>query len=223
MSHKYTFFLGLCLILSNLVWTQTTLSLAIENCNTFKVEILNPFQSASNNVEKSYLLEVEILKDVWAKVGTVQSKHNAVFFENQKTNGRYRASLINIKNMVAHSVDSKSLNSGIQYSNSIDFNTDLACNPVINLVDSDQVETLNFNLYPNPIQSILFIEIYNLEIGAQGEIRDITGRKVMDFNIQNGRNMVNVDQLSNGVYFLVVKNSEKHSDIKKIFVNNSKF
>ena len=222
MPQKYTLLFGLCLFLFVSVKSQTALSLSIENCNTFKVDVLDPSQLSTKNLEKSYLLEIEIIKDVWAKIGTIKTKYNTARFENQKTTGRYRASVVDHKFKNPKAVGSSSIQTNIQYSNSVYYNKDLTCDPTLNSVNIDQYKPSDFMVYPNPARSTLIVEIKDLESGAQGEILDIHGRQIMSFNIQNGRNTINVSQLANGVYFLKLLHAVTHPEVKKIFVNASK-
>ena len=222
MLQKYTLLFVLCLFLFVSVKSQTAISLSIENCNTFKVDILDPTHLSTKLQEKSYLLEIEIIKDVWTKIETVKTKYNTARFENQKTTGRYRASVVHhiFKNPKA--VGSISFQTNIQNSNSVYYNKDLACDPTLNPVKIDQFKSSNFMVYPNPVRSTLIVEIKDLESDAQGEIRDIHGRQIMSFNIQNGRNTINVSQLANGVYFLKLLHAVTHPEVKKFFVNASK-
>ena len=63
---------------------------------------------------------------------------------------------------------------------------------------------MKFNLYPNPANSIVKIEA---EAAAEAQVIDMTGRVVMNVNVNAGENTVNVAELANGVYFVKIDGS----------------
>lgn len=60
-------------------------------------------------------------------------------------------------------------------------------------------EAAKFDLYPNPANDVLRI---NAEANAMVEIIDMAGRKVMSVNVTEGENVINVAELTSGVYFV---------------------
>lgn len=68
----------------------------------------------------------------------------------------------------------------------------------------EENEAVKFNLYPNPANSIVKIEA---EAAAEAQIIDMTGRVVMNVNVNAGENTVNVAELANGVYFVKIDGS----------------
>lgn len=60
-------------------------------------------------------------------------------------------------------------------------------------------EAAKFDLYPNPANDVLRI---NAEANAMVEILDMAGRKVMSVNVTEGENVINVAELTSGVYFV---------------------
>lgn len=91
-----------------------------------------------------------------------------------------------------------------------------AANP---LSINDEITTDNIHLYPNPAKEILTIDIHHKKSRNTTNIisvYDVTGRKMMMNNIYNGHSRISVQQLSAGVYTVVVNDGVK--DIKKLFV-----
>lgn len=68
----------------------------------------------------------------------------------------------------------------------------------------EENEAVKFNLYPNPANSIVKIEA---EAAAEAQVIDMTGRVVMNVNVNAGENTVNVAELANGVYFVKIDGS----------------
>ncbi len=65
-------------------------------------------------------------------------------------------------------------------------------------------ETKTFSIYPNPASQQLTI---TAEANTSAVIYDATGRKVMEMNVVKGENNVNVQNLENGVYFIMMDNA----------------
>jgi hypothetical protein len=68
----------------------------------------------------------------------------------------------------------------------------------------EENEAVKFNIYPNPANSIVNIEA---EAAAEAQIIDMTGRVVMNVNVNAGENTINVADLANGVYFVKINSS----------------
>ena len=62
----------------------------------------------------------------------------------------------------------------------------------------------NISIYPNPASQQITI---NTEANTTAVIYDATGRKVMEMNVVSGENTVNVQNLENGVYFIMIDNA----------------
>ena len=69
-----------------------------------------------------------------------------------------------------------------------------------NIVESSN----NISIYPNPASQQITI---NTEANTSAVIYDATGRKVMEMNVVKGENTVNVQNLENGVYFIMIDNA----------------
>jgi photosystem II stability/assembly factor-like uncharacterized protein len=75
-------------------------------------------------------------------------------------------------------------------------------NPPLAISDLSKQEKAT--IFPNPVQSLLNLQVYS---PASVAIKDITGREVYAGNINTGTSVVNVSQLSSGIYFVVIKNN----------------
>jgi subtilisin-like proprotein convertase family protein len=76
--------------------------------------------------------------------------------------------------------------------------------------------SLDFTVYPNPSTGILNIQLSSLTAdSANVSIHDVQGRKVASTVISNNLSQIAIDNLSNGVYFVVV-NQNNQKITKKI-------
>jgi hypothetical protein len=73
-----------------------------------------------------------------------------------------------------------------------------------------------FNIYPNPIENKLNLEINNLENNTIATIFSIDGKAIVSKNIINNITEINVEQLPKGMYVLQLKNNSYVSSIKII-------
>ncbi len=86
-------------------------------------------------------------------------------------------------------------------------------------VDENSLSEANgFNVYPNPVNNILNIELKNAK-GGYVEILNITGQTIKTTKIDNTNNVIiEVSDLSKGVYLCRYNNEEKTKTIK--FIKN---
>lgn len=75
-------------------------------------------------------------------------------------------------------------------------------NPPLAIEDLSKQQMIT--VFPNPVQSLLNVNVYS---PASVAIKDITGREVYAGNINAGTSVVNVSHLSSGIYFVVIKNN----------------
>ncbi|MFZ4797932.1 MAG: T9SS type A sorting domain-containing protein [Bacteroidia bacterium] len=75
----------------------------------------------------------------------------------------------------------------------------------------------DFSFYPNPAKDELVVKYFSKE-SFQVEIYNILGSKVKSFNLNGGQANVNIEELSNGIYFMRFKDDEKV--ISKTFTKN---
>lgn len=76
----------------------------------------------------------------------------------------------------------------------------------VNTPSGEGVEEIlaDFNIYPNPATSTIFIESTLIE-KAQVSIVDLTGRCVKEVEISNAVSTINIDDVERGVYFISVE------------------
>ncbi|MFZ4798718.1 MAG: T9SS type A sorting domain-containing protein [Bacteroidia bacterium] len=74
-----------------------------------------------------------------------------------------------------------------------------------------------FSFYPNPAKDELYLKYFSKE-SFQVEIYNILRSKVKTFTLNGGQANVNIEELSNGIYFLRFKDDEKV--ISKTFTKN---
>jgi len=75
----------------------------------------------------------------------------------------------------------------------------------------------DFSFYPNPAKDELVVKYFSKET-FQVEIYNILGNKVKSFSLNGGQANVNIEELSNGIYFVRFKDDEKV--ISKTFTKN---
>jgi uncharacterized repeat protein (TIGR03803 family) len=77
--------------------------------------------------------------------------------------------------------------------------------------------SLDLNIYPNPAKDILNVELEMLNGKAELKLYDVNGKQVLWQTI-NGKTIVDVSSLANGVYNISVSNSEGVANKKLIIV-----
>lgn len=106
--------------------------------------------------------------------------------------------------------DDFELNGGVINSFSLDLCT------IENSLSVGSQPSLDFTVYPNPSTGILNIQLSSLTAdSANVSIHDVQGRKVASIVISNNLSQIAIDNLSNGVYFVVV-NQNNQKTTKKI-------
>jgi hypothetical protein len=82
-------------------------------------------------------------------------------------------------------------------------------------LDTETFETISVKLYPNPVLSVLNVKVnYNL-INQPYSIVDGLGRVVLKGSLNKVDTTINVEQLSNGLYYLKVSDSNASKFIKE--------
>ena len=103
------------------------------------------------------------------------------------------------------------------------FNSQEGCiqaGELIPLSNGDNFEALTLKIFPNPALSKLFISGWNKKLNhADVLIYDLSGRKLLSQKISSSENEINVSTLTDGIYFLELKNEEqtivKKFEVKK--------
>src|SRR5690606_30964936 len=75
-------------------------------------------------------------------------------------------------------------------------------------LDNKEISTENvMNLYPNPASDFLTIETSELA-GGMVEIYDFNGKKVLEENLQAGKTIIALRDMTRGAYVAVLKNAK---------------
>jgi hypothetical protein len=70
------------------------------------------------------------------------------------------------------------------------------------------------NIYPNPFTGVVKVE--NIKAGAVVTIINVLGETVQEFKCQSGHSLLNLESLSNGIYFLQCRQNNKESFYKLV-------
>ena len=74
------------------------------------------------------------------------------------------------------------------------------------------------NIYPNPVQDIVNLEIEGIESGEL-LIYSISGGIVSTESVTRGKQQINTSNMPDGVYYFVVRNAN-YRDMKKIIIKH---
>ena len=86
----------------------------------------------------------------------------------------------------------------------------IPCNSNVSV--NELVNDANWKIYPNPTNGDLtFVFDRDEESSLNVDIIDLTGRLLMQFDVENGRAMktINLSELSNGIYYYIVRDKGK--------------
>jgi hypothetical protein len=72
-------------------------------------------------------------------------------------------------------------------------------------------------IYPNPCENYVYVEINRNKVFSI-RIKDLSGKVLKDEKVFNGHNLINLSELSNGLYFVELWNGSYLEDIKKLVV-----
>jgi Leucine-rich repeat (LRR) protein len=84
------------------------------------------------------------------------------------------------------------------------------------LTVTEEALSIGFNMFPNPATEIVSISISTLK--ADLEIYSVKGQRVINLPLTYGKNNINLNSLSSGMY-LVKITSDKFSETKKLLLN----
>ena len=76
----------------------------------------------------------------------------------------------------------------------------------------------NFSIYPNPAKDQLFISTTDHTLPDTIEFFDISGKSVMKINSINDKTVLNVGNLSNGIYICKLTAAHKAAQLLKVVV-----
>lgn len=72
-------------------------------------------------------------------------------------------------------------------------------------IGCEEIEATGFNVYPNPATSTIFVETND---NAQVDIVDMTGRCVKSFEVTDNVSSINIEDINEGVYFMMIQNGD---------------
>lgn len=78
----------------------------------------------------------------------------------------------------------------------------------------EEIEATQFNVYPNPATSTVFVETNG---NAQVSIIDMTGRVVKEMVITDNVSAINIEDINEGIYFIMIQN-ESNRIVEKLVV-----
>lgn len=78
----------------------------------------------------------------------------------------------------------------------------------------EDIEDVRFNIYPNPATSTVFVETNG---NAQVNIIDMTGRCVKSVELTDNVSTINIEDINEGIYFIMIQN-ENNRIVEKLIV-----
>lgn len=99
---------------------------------------------------------------------------------------------------------------------------DLYCSPVVTAINPIDIHKFTFELFPNPMNSELTIDVSGIENYAIAELKlyDYMGKEIRSQKLKNGTQKLYRENLSNGIYFVEISNGKTVIQKKKIVINN---
>jgi predicted dienelactone hydrolase len=82
-------------------------------------------------------------------------------------------------------------------------NVTFDCTSTANIQEENNFN-LDLNIFPNPTSDVLTISSINI-INEKGSITDQLGRKILEFNFNNGHAELNLSDLPQGIYFVEIQ------------------
>src|SRR5690606_5224730 len=89
---------------------------------------------------------------------------------------------------------------------------------VVSTMGTEQYQTTDFKIFPNPGRSDIKIELPNYKDNMQVRIFNILGEKIFDKNISSTHLLLDISQWSNGIY--MVQLNAENTSVTKRFVKN---
>lgn len=79
-----------------------------------------------------------------------------------------------------------------------------------------ELNDIQFTVYPNPATSMIYVEMEN-DKDTQVSILDVTGRCVKSVQLTENVSSINIEDVENGVYFIMIQQGE-NSSVRKLVV-----
>lgn len=73
----------------------------------------------------------------------------------------------------------------------------------------DDVESVAFEFYPNPIQDYFVVENRFHKLGVRAKLTDMSGKALMEFDLNEEKNNISVESLPSGFYLLHVQDTQQ--------------
>ncbi len=86
-----------------------------------------------------------------------------------------------------------------QFVSRYDINGIIECSTA-SIINKNNIE--NFKVYPNPVKNVIHISVGSEFIGNRYAITSISGQKVSEGKIEKEKSVVNIQDLSDGIYFV---------------------
>jgi PKD repeat protein len=87
---------------------------------------------------------------------------------------------------------------------------------VTSTIGNIEKQKIDVNIYPNPTQSSFIIDLKQLTTPFELTIKDISGRYLLQTKLDNNKTEININDYSNGIYFIELINSELKHKMKII-------
>ena len=82
-------------------------------------------------------------------------------------------------------------------------------------LDTETFDTVSLKLYPNPVLSVLNVNVDSNLINQPYTIIDGLGRAVLNGKLNDVDNTINVEQLSKGIYYIKVSDKNASKFVKE--------
>ena len=88
------------------------------------------------------------------------------------------------------------------------------------LIGGEYISGNEVSVYPNPVNSIMTIELGNTENISDMRLYNIEGKDVMTLSVRDSMNTVNVSELDNGIYVLRVNYSDGSIHTERLIIQH---
>jgi len=74
-------------------------------------------------------------------------------------------------------------------------------------LETEETISNSFSIFPNPANSIIYIDSYVQIEDANLRIIDVHGKTILKSKIENSREIIDISQIPNGIYFIIIESS----------------
>lgn len=85
-------------------------------------------------------------------------------------------------------------------------------------IDIETYSLQNINIYPNPVEKILYIDNVEEKSNTICNVFNVLGEKVFESSLHRGKNIVNLSSFIQGIYFIKINNG--HKSISRKIIKN---